>query len=83
MSFSPGWSGPAEDFGYEGYYVGDNRYRYVDHQQDSRILRQENRMARNPKSNGLVSQEAAAAPSRHHEQEALKDGTSANQPESS
>jgi hypothetical protein len=39
MPFHPGWSGPAEDFGYSGYYAGDDRYRHVGHQQDSRILR--------------------------------------------
>jgi hypothetical protein len=36
-------------------------------------------MVRNPKLDGLVSQEAAAAPSHRHEQEGLKDGSSANQ----
>jgi hypothetical protein len=40
-------------------------------------------MVRNPKLDGPISQEAATAPGRRHEQEALKDGPSADQPESS
>jgi hypothetical protein len=32
----------VEGFGYEGYYAGDGRYGHVNHQQDNRILRQEN-----------------------------------------
>jgi hypothetical protein len=28
----PGWSGHAESFGHRGYFIGDNRYRYVSHQ---------------------------------------------------
>jgi hypothetical protein len=40
-------------------------------------------MVRNPKPDGPVSQEAAAAPSQWHELDALKDGPSADQPESS
>jgi hypothetical protein len=83
MPFHPGWSEPVESFGYGGYYVGDSRCGLVDHQQDSRILRQENLMVRNPKSDGLVSLEVAATPGRWHEQEALKDGPSADQLESS
>jgi hypothetical protein len=59
MHFHPGWSGPADDFGYGGYYIGDGHYRYVSHQQHSRILRQENWMVQNPKLDGPVSQEAA------------------------
>jgi hypothetical protein len=42
MHFHPGWSGPAEGFGYERYYVGDSHYRYVGHQQDRRTTEQEN-----------------------------------------
>jgi hypothetical protein len=52
MPFHPGWSGPIKGFGYGGYYVGDGRYRHVSHQQDSKILRHENRMIQNPKLDG-------------------------------
>jgi hypothetical protein len=83
MPFHQGWSGPDEGFVYRGYYVGDGRYGHVGHQQDSRIPRQENQMVRNPKPDGSISQEAAAAPGHRHEQDALKDGPSADQPESS
>jgi hypothetical protein len=82
MPFHPGWLGPAEGFSYGGCYPRDGRYRHVDHQHDSRILRQENQMVWNPKLNGTVSQEAAA-PGRWHGQEALKDGPSADQSENS
>jgi hypothetical protein len=78
-----GWSGLAGGFGYGGYYAGDGRYGHVSHQQDNWILRQENRMVRNPKPDGSISQEIATAPSCWHEQEALKDGPFADQPESS
>jgi hypothetical protein len=33
MHFHPGWSGPAQDFGHVGYYVGDGFYEHVGHQQ--------------------------------------------------
>jgi hypothetical protein len=82
MPFHLGWSGPAEGFVYGGYYAGDDRYGYVGHQQDNGILRQENQMVRNPKPNGLVFLEAATTPGLWHEQEVLKDGPSADQPES-
>jgi hypothetical protein len=36
MHFHPGWSGPAEVFGYKVYYIGDGRYGYVGHQQDKK-----------------------------------------------
>jgi hypothetical protein len=55
MPFHLGWLGPAEGFGYGGYYTGDDRYGHVGHQQDSRILRQENRMVWNPKPDVPVS----------------------------
>jgi hypothetical protein len=38
-------------------------------------------MVQNPKPDGSVSQEAVAAPSHRHEQEALKDESSTIQPE--
>jgi hypothetical protein len=44
MPFHSGWSGPAKGFGYGGYYVGDNRYGHIGHQQDIGILRLENWM---------------------------------------
>jgi hypothetical protein len=40
-------------------------------------------MVRNPKLDGPISQEVATAAGHWHEQEALKDGPSADQPESS
>jgi hypothetical protein len=40
-------------------------------------------MVHNPKLDGPVSQEATAAPNHQHEREAMKDGTSTDQPESS
>jgi hypothetical protein len=46
--------------------MGDDRYRYVSHHHDSRILRQANRMVWNPKPDGPISQEAATAPDHHH-----------------
>jgi hypothetical protein len=42
-----------------------------------------NQMVQNPKPDGSISQEAAAAPSHWCEQDALKDGPSVDQPESS
>jgi hypothetical protein len=83
IPFHMGWSGLAGGFGYGGYYAGDGRYGHVSHQQDNWILRQENRMVRNPKPDGSISQETATAPGCWHEQEALKDGPFADQPESS
>jgi hypothetical protein len=76
----PGWSGPTEDFGYEGYYAGDRCYGHIGYQQDSETRKPD---GPNPKPDGLVSQEAAAALAHRHEKEALKDGPSADQPESS
>jgi hypothetical protein len=75
-----GWSGPTEDFGYEGYYIGDRCYRHIGHQQDSETGKLD---GPNPKPDGLVSQEVAATLDHRHEKEALKDGPSADQPESS
>jgi hypothetical protein len=49
MHFHLRWSILAEDFGHRGYYVGDDGYRYVGHQQDSRTPRQENRMVHLPR----------------------------------
>jgi hypothetical protein len=48
MHFHPGWLGLAEGFGHGGYYIGDDCYGNVDHQQDRRASRQENQMVRNP-----------------------------------
>jgi hypothetical protein len=39
MYFHPGWSGHAEGFGHGGYYIGDEHYGSVGHQQDERALR--------------------------------------------
>jgi hypothetical protein len=83
MPFHPGWSGPAEGFGYGGYYVRDGRYGCLGHQQDSGILGQGNRMVQNLKLDGPVSQEVATGSSHWHEHDALKDGPSTDQPESS
>jgi hypothetical protein len=55
----------------------------MDTSTSSRILRQEIRMVRNTKPDGPVSQEVAAPPGHQHEQEALKDGPSADQPKTS
>jgi hypothetical protein len=55
MHFHPGWLGPTEGFVYGSYYTGDGCYEYVSHQQDSRIMRQENRMVWNPKLDDPVS----------------------------
>jgi hypothetical protein len=63
--------------------AGDDHYEHVGHQQDSRISRQENWMVRNPKLDGSISQEAASAPGHRHEQDALKDGPSADELENS
>jgi hypothetical protein len=83
MPFHPGWSGPAKGFGYGGFYARDNCYRHVSHQQDRGALGKENWTIRNAKSDHPISQGATTAPGRRHEQEALKDGPSANQPEGS
>jgi hypothetical protein len=32
IHFHPRWSGPTQDFGYGGYYTGDDRYGHVGHQ---------------------------------------------------
>jgi hypothetical protein len=39
MHFHPGWSGPAEGFSHEGYYIRDNCYGSVGHQHDKKALR--------------------------------------------
>jgi hypothetical protein len=83
MPFHLGWLGPAEGCGYRGFYVGDDRYRHVGHQQDRGAPGQENRTVQNAKPDHPVSQGAAVVPSHRHEQYALKDGPSADQPESS
>jgi hypothetical protein len=83
MHFDPGWSGPNQDFVHGGYYTGDNRYGYVNHQQDRRASGQENRIVRNAKLDHLISLKTTAAPSHWHEREALKDGSSTNQLRSS
>jgi hypothetical protein len=83
MPFHPGWSGPAESFGYGGFYVGGSRYRHIGHQQDRGAPRLENRIVRNAKLDHLISQGATTAPGHRHEQESLKEGPSADQPEGS
>jgi hypothetical protein len=55
MPYHPGWSGPTKSLGYGDYYIEDGRYRHVDHQQGSKVLRQENWMIQNPKPDGSVS----------------------------
>jgi hypothetical protein len=64
MHFHPGWWEPAEGFGHGGYYAEDGHYGSVDHQQDRRALKLENRMIRNPKPDGSVSSKTATAPSK-------------------
>jgi hypothetical protein len=83
MHFHPGWSGPTDGFGYKGYYAGDDRYGYVNHQQDRRASGQDNQTVQNAKSDHPVSHKLAAAPSHWHEQGAPKDGSSADEPGSS
>jgi hypothetical protein len=78
MHFHPGWSGPTEGFGYRGYYIGDDNYRYVGHQQDRRTSGQENRIVQNGKSDHPVSSTAATVPGCQHKQGAPNDGSSAN-----
>jgi hypothetical protein len=72
MPFHPGWSEPAEGFGYGGFYVGDGG-----------APGQENRTVWNAKPDHLVSKGPARAPGCRHEQDTLKGGLSAYQPESS
>jgi hypothetical protein len=79
MHFHLGWSGPAQGFGYEGYYAGDGRYGHTGHQQDRRASRPENRTAQNAKPDHPVSQEATTTPGHRQEQEAPKDGSFADQ----
>jgi hypothetical protein len=79
MYFHPGWSGPTQDFGHGGYYVGDNHYGHVGHQQDRKASSQENWIVRNAKLNHPVSQEGIVAPDRYHELEASKSGSSTDQ----
>jgi hypothetical protein len=67
MHFHLGWLGPAEGFGYGGYYTGDGRYRYVSHQQDNRTTVQENQAFHNGKLNSPVSLKVATVPSHQHE----------------
>jgi hypothetical protein len=83
MHFHSGWSGHAEGFGHEGYYVGGGRYRYISHQQDTRVLGHENRTVWNAKPDHPVSPKTATSPSHRHKREASKDGSSADQPRSS
>jgi hypothetical protein len=66
MHFHPGWSGPFEGFGHGDYYVGDGPYGSISQQQDRRTPRQENRMVRNPKSEGPVSLKIAATPNQQN-----------------
>jgi hypothetical protein len=80
MHFHPRWLGPAEGFGHGGYYVGDDCYGYVSHQQDNWTSSEENWMVQNSKPDGLISMKTAAAPSCQLEREALKDGSSTDQP---
>jgi hypothetical protein len=68
MDFYPGWSGPIEGFGHEGYYAGDGHYRYVSHQQHTWASRQENRIVQNSKSDHPVSPKTAAVSGHQCEQ---------------
>jgi hypothetical protein len=79
MHFHLGWSRPTQGFGHRGYYAGDGRYRHVGHQQDRRASGQKNQTVQNAKPDHLVSQEVATDPGHWHEQEVLKDGSSAGQ----
>jgi hypothetical protein len=83
MPFHPRWSRHTERSGYEGFYVGDDRYGHVGHQQDRGAQGQENQTVQNAKPDHPISQGAAAAPGHRHEWEALKDGPSADQSEGS
>jgi hypothetical protein len=51
----PGWLGPAQGFGHEGYYIGDDRYRHNGHQQDRKASGQENQTVQNAKPDHPVS----------------------------
>jgi hypothetical protein len=66
MHFHLGWSGPARGFGHGGYYVEDDCYEGVGHQEERRAPRQENRMVRNPKPDGPVSPKTTAALGQQH-----------------
>jgi hypothetical protein len=83
MHFYPEWSGPTQGFGHGGYYAEDGHYRYVGHQQDRRASGRENWTVQNAKLDHPVSQEPTLAPGHQHEQEAWKDGSSADQSGSS
>jgi hypothetical protein len=78
MHFHPGWPGLTRGFGHGGYYTGDDRYRYVGHQQDRRAPGPENRTVQNAKSDHSVFLNIAAAPGHWYKQEAPKDGSSAD-----
>jgi hypothetical protein len=79
MHFHPGWSGPVESFDHEGYYARNDRYKYVNHQQDRRASGQENQIVQNTKPDHSVSPKAATAPGHRHEQEVPKDRSSVDQ----
>jgi hypothetical protein len=83
MQYHPGLSGPTQGSGHGGYYVGDNRYKHVSHQQVRRASGQKIETVRNAKLDHPVSQETAVASGHQHERGALKDGSSAGQSGSS
>jgi hypothetical protein len=66
-------------FGYGGYYIGDDRYGHVGHQQDRRALGQENQIVQNVELNHLISLKIVVALVHHHEQGAPKDGSFADE----
>jgi hypothetical protein len=78
MHFHPGWLGPAEGFQHGIYYIGDDRYGSVDHQQDRRSPSQENRMVWNPKLDGPVSLKIVVVPNQQQKLWVPKDRSPTN-----
>jgi hypothetical protein len=76
MHFHPEWSRATMSFVHEDYYTGDSCYGSVDHQQDRRGPRQENRTVWNVKLDHPVSSKTATAPGQQHKQWMPKDGSS-------
>jgi hypothetical protein len=83
MHFHPGWIAPTEGFDHRSYYIGDDCYGYVGHQQDRRASGQENRIVQNAKPDHPISMNIAVAPGHPHEQGMPKDGSSVDEPGSS
>jgi hypothetical protein len=64
--FYPGWLGPTQGFDHGGYYIRDDRYRSVGHQQERKASRQKNWTVQNSKPDHPVSPKAITASGQQH-----------------